>query len=80
MRDSDKKIQEFARATGMLEMHKGREYASCVTVGTKEMSFEFENPDTEAYVCVSPDKGRDMYYSANELDAVKVEHPEFFQD
>jgi hypothetical protein len=80
MRNSNKKIQEFARETGMLTMHKGREYAGCVTVGNKEMSFEFENPDTEAYVCISPDKGRDNTYNSNELSVIRIEHPEFFQD
>jgi hypothetical protein len=80
MRNSDLKIQEIARETGMLSMHKGREYAGCVTIGGKEMSFEYENPDTEAYVCVSPDKGRDMTYSVNDLDSLRIEHPEFFEN
>lgn len=73
-------IKGLALETGMLELVNGKEYATFVTVGDKEMSFEFETPNSHAYVCVSPDKGRDKSYFAHQLDELRNDHPEFFED
>ena len=50
MRAQDQKVQAIARQTGMLFMSNGREYAKTVTVDNFLMEFEYETPDTVAYI------------------------------
>jgi len=78
MRNSDLKVQAIARETGMLYVQNGKEYGKCITINGKELSFDYETQDTEAYICISPKKGRDQFYNVNELDILREEHPEFF--
>jgi len=80
MRKSNLKVQEIARETGMLFLKNGREYATCIRVGNKEMSFEYENPECEAYVSIYEQGKRELTYGVNDLDGLRAEHPEFFQD
>jgi hypothetical protein len=80
MRYGDQKVNEIARETGMIVNRNGRDYSTSVTVGNKEMSFEYENPEDEAYISIYQSGKRELTYGVNDFDGLREEHPEFFQD
>ena len=77
----DTQLRQAAREIGLLVMHKGTEYASCVRKDGLEVSFESENPDTEGYIEIIKDIApyrRVASYNANQLNQMRSEYPQFF--
>ena len=79
MRQSDLKVQEIARATGMLYKENGVEYSRPVKVGDLTMEFEFSNPDTHAYIEVCKEgKRRPIASYVEDFEDVENDYPQFF--
>ena len=84
MKANDLKVQTIARATGMLYMKDGKEYATCLRVEGLEMSFEYQNPEEHAHVTICQDHKpyrTQAFYLEAELDInlIKADYPQFFK-
>jgi hypothetical protein len=81
MRAQDQKVQSIAREVGMLFMHKGREYGQSVTVGNFRMEFEYESPDSVAYIEVydiTSKSNRAVQSYTEDFEDVEIDYPQFF--
>jgi hypothetical protein len=78
MRPEDKEVQKIARQMGMLYMNNGKEYSQCITVGKKEFSFQYSNPEEHAYVDVDSKGCRTESYLPNDFDQFRLDYPTFF--
>ncbi len=85
MRPQDQKVEEIARATGMLTTVNGRDSSQDVSVGDLGMTFQFQTPDEHAHVEIYKKTGGRFksveVYMESELDLeiIKVDYPQFFE-
>lgn len=78
MRPEDYKVRNIARQIGMLYMNNGKEYSQCITVGNKEFSFQYSNPEEHAAIDVDSHGCRTESYLPNDFDQFKLDYPTFF--